>query len=197
MALPDSIPVKISSEAAGYVSLTAVVTRQMPVRELIETMMAVTGPDHERIRDLLRRGSIVSGASRFRWSGLEAGAAEIAAVVGSLPAADPARPFKPNACTRAVLRGPGVRVEIPREAAERKRIMRRGTFWELLMGVAAEAPPHYVEYSYGERADRYSAQLAPASAARIVEGAGLLRYSGVEAQLRRAILDTVEFLVPR
>ncbi|HWR51372.1 MAG TPA: hypothetical protein VN428_09715 [Bryobacteraceae bacterium] len=197
MALPDTIPVKISSEAAGYISLTAVVARQMPVRELVETMLAVTGPDHERIRELLRRGSIVSGASRFRWTGFEAAAGDIATLVASLPAADPARPFVPNACTRAVLRGPGVRIEIPREVAERKRLLRRGTFWELLMDVAGGTPPRYVEYSYGERADRYSAELAPGPAARIAEGAGLLRYSGVEAQLRRTTLDSVDFLVPR
>lgn len=197
MALPDTIPVKLSSEAAGYVSLTAVVTRQMPIRELVETIVAITGPDRERIRELLRRGSIVSGASRFRWTGLEAGAEDIAALIGTLPAADPGRPFIPNACTRAVLRGPGVKIAISRDAAVRKRMMRRGTFWAVLMEIGAGTPPQYVEYSYSERADRYSAPLSPASAARLVEGAGLLRYSSMEAQVRRATLHAVEFLVPR
>lgn len=197
MGLPDSLPVKISSEAAGYVSLTAVVTQQMPVRELVETMMAVTGRDAERIRELLRRGSLVSGASRFRWNGVEAAPGDVEALLATLPGPEPSRPFAPNACTRAVLRGAGVRIEIPRDAAAQKRMFRGETFWDVLSAAARENPPEYVEYSYGERADRYTARLPAGAPARIAEAAALLKFRALEAQVRRGGFDSIEFLVPR
>ena len=40
MSLPDTVRVKLSSEAAEYVSITPVVVREMPVRELIEQLLA-------------------------------------------------------------------------------------------------------------------------------------------------------------
>ena len=39
MPLPEKIPVKISSEAAGYVSITPVVSQHMPAQELIENIL--------------------------------------------------------------------------------------------------------------------------------------------------------------
>jgi len=64
MALPPIVRVKLSSEAAESISITPVVVREMPVRELVEYMLGVTGKDEARIRELLLRGSLVSGASR-------------------------------------------------------------------------------------------------------------------------------------
>ncbi len=69
MALPPTVRVKLSSEAAESISITPVVVQEMPVRELVEYMLGVTGKDEARIRELLLRGSLVSGASRFRWTG--------------------------------------------------------------------------------------------------------------------------------
>ena len=69
MALPPTVRVKLSSEAAESISLTPVIVQEMPLRELIEYMLGVAGKDEGRIRELLLRGTIVSGASRFRWSG--------------------------------------------------------------------------------------------------------------------------------
>ena len=56
----------------GSISITPVVVREMPLRELVEYMLGVTGKDEARIRELLLRGTLVSGASRFRWAGWEA-----------------------------------------------------------------------------------------------------------------------------
>src|SRR5450756_1325760 len=75
MALPPTVRVKLSSEAAESISITPVVVQEMPVRELVEYMLGVTGKDEARIRELLLRGSLVSGASRFRWTGWDAGLA--------------------------------------------------------------------------------------------------------------------------
>jgi hypothetical protein len=57
MALPETIKVKLSSEAAEGISLTAVVVREMPFRELFELMLPLTGKQAQRIRDLLRAGN--------------------------------------------------------------------------------------------------------------------------------------------
>ena len=48
MALPDRIRVKLSSEAAEGISITPVVAREMPLRELVEYMLGVTGKDAAR-----------------------------------------------------------------------------------------------------------------------------------------------------
>ena len=71
MALPPTVRVKLSSEAAESISLTPVVVQEMAIRELVEHMLGVTGKDVPRIREILLRGTLVSGASRFRWAGWE------------------------------------------------------------------------------------------------------------------------------
>src|SRR5437868_13250865 len=129
MALPDRIRVKLSSEAAESISITPVVVREMPVRELVEQMLGVTGKDEGRVRDLLLRGTLVSGASRFRWTGWEAEAAAIQELLRTFPDPEPGRSFARERCVRAILRGGRQAIEIPREAGLRKPMFRRGTFW--------------------------------------------------------------------
>src|SRR5947209_1270577 len=103
MALPDRIHVKLSSEAAESISITPVIVREMPLRELVEYMLGVTGKDEARVRELLLRGTLVSGASRFRWSGWEADAPSIAELLRTFPDPEPGRPFAPARCVRAIL----------------------------------------------------------------------------------------------
>src|SRR6185295_10049209 len=105
MALPDRIRVKLSSEAAEGISITPVVAREMPLRELVEYMLGVTGKDEARVCELLRRGTLVSGASRFRWSGWEADGPAVSELLRTFPDPDPTRPFAPERCVRAILRG--------------------------------------------------------------------------------------------
>src|SRR5712672_1521324 len=112
MPLPDSVRVKLSSEVAESISITPVVLRDIPIRELIEHMLGITGKDASRLRELLLRGTLVSGASRFRWAGWEADRADIESVLATFPDRDPQRPFDPERCIRASLRGPGRRIEI-------------------------------------------------------------------------------------
>ena len=68
--------VKLSSEAAGAISFTPVVVQELPMRELVEHILGVTGKDEPRIGEMLLRGTLVSGASRFRWEGWEADLAD-------------------------------------------------------------------------------------------------------------------------
>jgi hypothetical protein len=72
MALPPTVRVKLSSEAAGAISITPVVVQELPVRELAEHMLGITGQGRGAdSRDSAAR-HLVSGASRFRWAGWEA-----------------------------------------------------------------------------------------------------------------------------
>src|SRR5262249_10146071 len=133
MALPDSVRVKLSSEAAESISLTPVVVREIPIRELIEHILGITGKDELRLHELLRRGTLVSGASRFRWTGGDADHDAVRELLATFPDSDPGRSFQPELCVRAALRGAGRRIEIPREAGQRKPLFRRTSFWDTLM----------------------------------------------------------------
>jgi hypothetical protein len=92
MALPHTVRVKLSSEAAESISLTPVVVQEMAIRDLVEHMLGVTGKDEARIRELLLRGSLVSGASRFRWAGWDQDAESLRALLAAFPDPDPTRP---------------------------------------------------------------------------------------------------------
>lgn len=197
MALPETVRVKISSEAAEFISITPVVVRQMLTRELIETMLGVTGKDPARVQELLRRGTLVAGASRFRWDGWEADRTAIEAALSAFPDPDPGLPFSPGRCVRAVLKGRGARIEISRETGSERRLLRKRSFWDALMEVAQSSPTRYAGYCYRERADHYLLEAPPSSAARIRESAGALRYSTIEAQIRGMQLDAIEFYVKR
>src|ERR1035437_8085075 len=116
MALPPTVRVKLSSEAAESISITPVVVQEMPVRELVEYMLGVTGKDEARIRELLLRGNLVSGASRFRWTGWDAGLGNLRELLATFPDADASRRFAAANCTRATLRGGRQPIEISREA---------------------------------------------------------------------------------
>jgi hypothetical protein len=197
MPLPDSVRVKLSSEAAESISITPVVIRDIPIRELIEHMLGVTGKDAPRLHELLLRGTLVSGASRFRWAGWDADRDAIQAVLATFPDPDPLRPFSAELCVRAALRGPGRRIEIPREIGQRKPLFRRASFWDTLMGVAASSEARYVEYSYRERADCYSAALSMPALERLRDSAGLVKYSTLQQQIRHTNLETVDLFVRR
>lgn len=197
VGLPETIRVKISSEEAGSISLTPVVVREMPVRELIETMLGATGKDAERIAGLLLRGTFVSGASRLRWTGLAAERDAVASVLATFPDADPLRPFARELCVRAVLKGPATRVEIERAAGSERRAFRRRSFWDALMELAEAGGLVYGGYSYRQRADRYSVALTFEAAERLRESAGAIRYSTLEAAVGRARVESVDLFVER
>jgi hypothetical protein len=197
MALPQTIRVKLSSEAAESIALTPVVAQDLPVRELIEHMLGITGKDEPRICELLRRGTLVSGASRFRWAGWEAEIEGLREVLASFPDPDPARPFATERCVRAILRGGRQMLEIPREVGVRKGLFQRASFWQLLMDVAGAGGATYGGYSYKDRADRYWRELTVAETERIRAAAGAVRFSTLRDQILAAGFTQVEMYAER
>ena len=201
MPLLDTIRVKLSSEAAEYVSITPVVVQEMPVHDLVEHMLGITGKDEARVRDLLLRGTLVSGASRFRWTGWEAQPESIRALLATFPDADPSRPFNAAPCKRVVLRGPRQPIGIPRDIGVTRgvwaRIVRRRTFWDLLMEIASAGKPQYSGYSYRDRADVYQLALGHADVQRIHEGARLVPYTALQSQIHTVPVEAAEFYVVR
>ena len=166
MALPPTVRVKLSSEAAESISITPVVVQEMPVRELVEYMLGVTGKDEARIRELLLRGSLVSGASRFRWAGWEADLRTIVReLLATFPDPDPSRAFAAARCARAIT---ARRPPSHRDHARSRRAARvcssETSFWDALMKVIAGAAPSYAGYSYRERSDRYLREFTHARA---------------------------------
>ncbi len=197
MPLPERIQTKISSEAAGYVSITPVVVQEMPASELIGHILRVTGKDPARIQEILLRGAVVSGASRFRWAPVEAAPGEIAEALRGLPDPQPDRPFEPARCVRAALAGGRAPIELDRETASRKRWLQRRSFWQVLLETAARLAPLYHHYSYGDRADVYRADLTAEAARGLREQAGLLRYPSLVVQVREYSYDKLELWVER
>ncbi|MBI1791762.1 MAG: hypothetical protein HYR60_29910, partial [Acidobacteria bacterium] len=150
-----------------------------------------------RIRDLLLRGTLVSGASRFRWKGLDADPAAIRDLLGAFPDPDPGLKFAPERCIRAVLRGPSRQIDLPREAAIKKPFLRKSSFWDVLMEVVAASQMSYLDYSYREHADRYSMPVSSSALLRLRDNAKLLRYTTLRDQILSAHVETVELYTQR
>ena len=117
--------------------------------------------------------------------------------MSGFPDREPGRAFSADRCFRVALRGAGRRIEIPREVGLRKPLFRQGSFWDTLMGVAAASEARYVDYSYRERADCYSAALTLAGLDRLRASAGLVKYSALQQQIRGTHLETMDLLVTR
>jgi hypothetical protein len=191
------VRVKLSSEEAGAVTITPVVVRDMPLGELLRLMLDLTGKDARRIRDLLSRGTLVSGATRYRWQGWEASTESLESLLAPLPGPEPERPFLRERCTHVILRGPGLRLDVPRQALQNRSLLSRRSFWDLLMDVVDEAGLDYAGYSYRERADHYRLEISAAGRERLRQGAGLLRFSSLEARMRQRAVRVAEFFVSR
>lgn len=197
MALPQTIRVKLSSEAAESISLTPVVVQELAIRELVEHMLGVAGKDEPRIRELLLRGTLVTGSSRFRWAGWEADLDALRELLATFPDPDPSLPFAVERCRRVVLRGGRQPIEISREAGERKSLFQRTTFWDQLMGVISSGDASYAGYSYRDRSDRYTRELAHAEAAAIRAIGESVKYSTLRDQIRVIGFASAEMFVSR
>jgi hypothetical protein len=197
MALPQTVRVKLSSEVAEAISLTPVVAQELALRELVEHMLYVAGKDEARIREILLRGTLVSGASRFRWAGWEVDLEGLRDLLTTFPDPDPSLPFAAERCFRVVLRGGRRAVEIARDAAERKRLFQRESFWDCLMLVVAAAASNYAGYSYRDRADRYVRELARAEVEAIRAAGESVKFSTLRDQIRTAGFGVAELYVTR
>jgi hypothetical protein len=197
MSLPATVRVKLSTEAAGAITITPVVVRDMPVRDLIELMLPSGGKDVKRIRRLIEVGNFVAGGSRLRWQGWDAAASDVEEILSTFPDPDPAMEFAPSRCVAAVLCGEYVRIELDRQAANRKRLLRRSSFWDHILGLARLATPRYHEYSYRDRADCFRLTLSPSEVPALRRAARLLPYSTLARQIESAIFDYIDLFVKR
>ena len=197
MPLPSTVRVKLSSEAAEAISLTPVVVQELPMRELIEHVLGLSGKDEPRICEILRRGTLVSGASRFRWAGWEVDMEALRELLATFPDADTGARFAATRCIRAVLRGGRLTIEIPRHAGERKGMFQRASFWDVLMEVAAGSEAEYHGYSYRERADRFMRLLSTAETERLREASVRVKYSTLRDQIGTLGFTHLELYVAR
>jgi hypothetical protein len=196
--LPDRVRVRISSEAAGQIALTPVISQEMPMGDLLTILLGAVGKDAARVGEMLARGAVVQGASRFRWEAIAADAASIETALAIFPNAEPERPFDAGRCFQARLRGPRGRVELSRETADRRRFLARRSFWSALMEITAAFPPEYIGYSYRDHADEYRIVLSNSQLiSQIHEAAGMLKHGGLTAQVRRLGVEILEFSVRR
>ncbi len=202
MSLPAIVRVKLSSEAAEGISITQVVVQDLPLRDLVEHMLGITGKNEARVRELLLRGTLVSGASRFRWTGWEAELDGLRELLATYPGDDPARPFASARCLRAVLRGGRQAIYIPREAGARKPPLlkkwpRKASFWDVLMDLAAAGEIRYLHYSYKDRADCYRFDMPLAAAEKLRAAGEVVKYTSLREQIRSAGFVWAELFVER
>ena len=197
MALPATVRVKLSSEAAGAITITPVVVQELPIRELVGHMLAIAGKDEARLCEILLRGSLVSGASRLRWAGWEADCESLRELLAAFPDPDPTLVFAPSRCTRAALTGGRQAIEVGREAAASRGLFRRSGFWEELMEMAIGSGPVYAGYSYRDATDRYRCLLTAGTCARLRAAAESLRHSTLRARIQSEPFAAVEVYTRR
>jgi hypothetical protein len=197
MALPPTVRVKLSSEAAGAISITPVVVQDLSIRELAGHMLAVAGKDEARLIEILLRGWLVIGASRLRWAGFPADPESLREVLAGFPDPDPALAFAPVRCVRAALTGGRQPIEIDRESASSGVLFHRGGFWEELIGIVNASAPVYAGYSYRAAADRYRCQLSAGARARLRAAARSLRHPTLRARIQSETFEAVEAYTAR
>ena len=197
LALPETITCKVSSESAGYVTMTAVARVDLPLEELTSKVLGVCGKDSERIARIFLRGSLVSGDSRFRWSPFSLASDQMTELLGRFPDHDPERKFDIGRCDRILLRGVRGDFEIAREAGRQRRLLRRQNFWDPALALLAAQSPRCERYSYSDRADVFEADLAGPALDRFRDLGRLLRFSSLELQVRALPASQVTLFATR
>jgi hypothetical protein len=195
MSIPSIVRVKISSEAAGAISLSQVVVQDMRLEELVSAIVSSTGKDAARVRLVLERGTLIAGASRLRWDRIDVSDDDIHGLLASFPDPDPDRPFNPARCERFVLHSGTERIPLDTSAAARKRLFRSRSFWDEVIDISGDVT--YEDYSYKEAADVYKTVLDTDRRRRLREAARLVSHSSIARQLEAAKVDTIEFFVKR
>lgn len=198
MALPETVRVKLSPEDAGAITLAPVVVQELRLAELVRIIVEAAGKDGARLERILRAGTILSGATRYRWTGWEVSAEEIDRLLAVFPDPDPSRPFAAERCVAAELEeASGRRLLIPHAVGARRRFLRRAAFWDALMALASAGPVRYHHYSYKEQADCYRLELTTEAVEALRAAAGRIAYRSLAERLRRAALARIDFYVRR
>jgi len=199
---PETIPVKYTEEEAEYLSMRPLVRQTFRLAELVDMVVSVTGKDPGRIQQILRSGTVVYHFYRYWWTGFDVDAKQLATLVAAFPDADPARPFRAEECTSALLEtssdAPRHSLELARAEAARKRLFRSRSFWDRLLELARAQAPKYQDYSYARRADVFARALSPAEAAALQRDALRLATRSLRVQLQSFPEPArVIFLCPR
>jgi hypothetical protein len=198
VAHPEIIRVRLSPEDAGAISLAPVVAQDLPLAELIEIVVRVAGKDCDRVRRILEAGTLLSGATRYRWAGWEATREEVERLLAPFPDPEPARAFAPELCVAAAFEDAiGRRLEISRAVGARRRFLRRRAFWDALIELARTQPLRYVEYSYQHQADRYRMEISAETALALRSALRMVPFRSLADRLRRLSLAGVDFYVAR
>ena len=140
-------------------------------------VLSVTGKEPERIRQILRSGTVVFHFYRYWWHGFEIAEAELARAARAFSRSrSVARRFASSNARVALIednaKPPRVLIEIERAAASRTGLFRRRSFWDALVSAAAAAGPLvYHGYSYSRRADLYRLELSDEQRAALVAAA--------------------------
>jgi hypothetical protein len=204
---PETIPVKYSEEEAEFISMRPLVRQTFRPAELVDMIVAVTGKDPQRVRQILRSGTIVFHSYRYWWQGFDAEPDKLAEFLARYPDANPSRPFHPNDCTEVILESgagsapdpmlqssaPRHSLRLRREDASRKRLFRSRSLWDALMDLTRPHPPAYREYSYALRADIYVLHPDAAQLARLAREAA--RYSSRSLRPHLALLPSISQII--
>ena len=207
MPFPETIPVKYSEEEAEFISMRPLVRQTFRPAELVDMIVAVTGKDAQRVQQILRSGTVVFHSYRYWWQGFEAEPEKLAEILEKYPDANPARPFRPEDCTEAILEShaasapdpllqtsaPRHSLRLRREEASRKGLFRTRSLWDALMDLARPTLPGYREYSYALRADIYILQPNAAQLAHFAREAA--QYSPRALRPHLAILPSISQVV--
>src|SRR4029077_14404662 len=169
MPLPETIAMRFTEEDAGYVTVRPVVKQTFRLPELVDMVVTVTGKNVPRVQQIFRAGSVVYNGYRYWWDGFVSSENEVAALLAPFPDDDPARRFVPAEVAAVSLEiGGGTQrslVGITRLEASSKKLFRRQSLWEILLGAAKGSTPRYDKYSYADRADVFRVHLSPEFAA--------------------------------
>jgi hypothetical protein len=206
--LPETIPVKFTEEEAEYLSVRPLVRQEFRSAELVDMVVQVAGKDLARVQKILSSGTIVFHSFRYWWPGFEADSAELSEILKKYPDADPQRAFRSEDCDEVILQSGGSLavtgspprhwLRLRRDDANKRKLLRSRTVWDILMGLAREAAPTYREYSYSLRGDIYALPLSPAQVARLAREAAQAAPRALRAVL--AVLPAMSqiiFICPR
>ncbi len=193
--LPERVRVKVMSDSAGYIEVTRVAHREIDFAQLLDLVVTVAGLDASRIAAILGAGTAVVGDHRYRWQPLPAEAGELATLLDRFPKPEPERPFDAERCRLAKIRAGVETIELPREAAARKRLLQKQSFWDVLMAQAQRL--RYETYSHRDRADVYSFEPTSDEEQALRRAATLLRAERTAEQITGLPLEKVTLYVSR
>jgi hypothetical protein len=206
--LPETIPVKYTEEEAEYLSVRPLVRQEFRSAELVDMVVQVAGKDLARVQKILSAGTVVFHSFRYWWTGFEADPAPLSEILKNYPDADPQRAFRAEDCNEVILQSGGSlavagspprhSLHLRREEANKRKLLRSCTVWDILMSLARATPPSYREYSYSLRGDIHALSLGPEQVARLTREAAHAAPRALRADL--ALLPSMSqiiFICPR